>query len=59
MHKNSFKKQRFNLIDTSKVPLDYEVRVLEKRVTSNILKEYKDFKHLFTEVVDKQDLLKH
>ena len=53
MHKNSFKKQKFNLIDTSKVPLDYKVRVLEKHVTSIILKEYKDFKHLFIEVVDK------
>ena len=53
MYKNSFKKQRFNLIDTSKVPLDYKVRVLKKRVTPNILKEYKDFKHLFVEVVDK------
>ncbi|OAG13214.1 hypothetical protein CC77DRAFT_951459, partial [Alternaria alternata] len=35
-HKNSFKTRR----------------VLEKRVTPNILKEYKDFEHLFAEVVD-------
>ena len=59
MHKNSFKKQKFNLIDTSKALLDYKVKVLKKRVTPNILKEYKDFKHLFAEVVNKQDLLKH
>ena len=52
MHKNSLKIREFNLIDTSKVLLDYKVRVLEKRVTPNILKEYKDFKHLFIEVVD-------
>ena len=51
-HKNGFKKQRFNSTDTSKAPLDYKVRVLEKRVTPVILKEYKDFEHLFTEVVD-------
>jgi hypothetical protein len=59
LHKNGFKKQRFDLTDTSKVPLDHEVRVLEKCVTPDILKEYKDFEHLFAEVVDKQDLLKH
>ena len=52
MHKNGFKKRRFDLTDTGKVPPDYEVRVLEKRVTPNILKEYKDFEHLFAEVVD-------
>jgi hypothetical protein len=58
-HKNGFKKRRFDLTDTGKVLLDYEVRVLEKRVTLDILKEYKDFEHLFAEVVDEQDLLKH
>jgi len=38
---------------------NYKVRVLEKRVTSSILKEYKEFKHLFAEVVDSKALLKH
>ena len=51
-HKNSFKKRRFDSTDTGKAPPDHEVRVLEKRVTSVIPKEYKDFEHLFAEVVD-------
>ena len=57
--KNVFKKQRFDLIDTGKELPNYKVRVLEKRVTLSILKEYKEFKHLFTEVVDSNALLKH
>jgi len=57
--KNVFKKQRFNLIDIEKDYSNYKVRVLEKRVTSSILKEYKEFKHLFIEVVDSKALLKH
>jgi hypothetical protein len=58
-HKNGFKKRRFDSTDTGKVPPDHEVRVLEKRVTPDIPKEYKDFEHLFAEVVDDQDLPKH
>jgi len=56
--KNVFKKQRFNLIDIGKDYSNYKVRVLEKRVTSSILKEYKEFKYLFAEVVDSKALLK-
>jgi len=57
--KNVFKKQRFDLIDTGKELPNYKVRVLEKRVTLNILKEYKEFKYLFIKVVDSDILLKH
>jgi len=57
--KNVFKKQRFDLIDTGKELPNHEVRVLEKRVTLSILKEYKEFEHLFAEVVDSNALLKH
>ena len=57
--KNVFKKQRFNLIDIEKELPNYKVRVLEKRVTLSILKEYKEFKYLFAEVVDSDVLLKH
>jgi len=57
--KNVFKKQRFDLIDTGRKSPNYKVRVLEKRVTLSILKEYKEFKYLFAEVVDSDALLKH
>ena len=57
--KNVFKKRRFDSTDTGKDRPDHEVRVLEKRVTLNIPKEYKEFEHLFAEVVDSEALLKH
>jgi len=57
--KNGFKKRRFDLTDTEEELPNYNVRVLEKRVTLSILKEYKDFKHLFIKVVDSNALLKH
>ena len=57
--KNGLKKQGFDLTDTGRAPLDHEVRVTEKRVTPDIPKEYKEFQHLFAEVVDSEALLKH
>ena len=57
--KNVFKKRRFDLTDTGKDLPNYKVRVLEKRVTLSILKEYKEFEYLFAEVVDSDALLKY
>jgi hypothetical protein len=39
-HKNGLKTQEFNLTATRRAPLEHEVRVTEKRVTLDILKEY-------------------
>ena len=59
MTKKAFNKWIFNLIEIEKDSSNYKVRVLEERVTSNILKEYRDFKYLFIEVVNSNTLLKY
>jgi hypothetical protein len=58
-HKNGLRKRGFDSTDTETAPSDREVRVLEKRVTPDIPNEYKEFLHLFREVVDGEALPKH
>jgi transposase InsO family protein len=58
-HKNGLKSRGFDSTDTGRAPPDHEVRVTEKRVTPDIPKEYKEFQHLFAEVVDGEALPKH
>jgi hypothetical protein len=57
--KDGLKKQRSNSLDTARKPAGQQDKVLEKRVTPKIPKEYKEFKHLFQEVVDADALPKH
>jgi hypothetical protein len=57
--KDSLKKRGSNLSDAARKPTGQQDRVLEKRATPKIPKEYKEFKHLFQEVVDADALPKH
>jgi hypothetical protein len=57
--KDGLKKRGSNLLDAARKPAGQQDRVLEKRATPEIPKEYKEFEHLFQEVVDADALPKH
>jgi hypothetical protein len=57
LHKTHLE-QVVNLTDTNRA-LDYKVRVLEKRATLDIPKEYKAFRKLFKERIGAEALPKH
>jgi hypothetical protein len=57
--KDGLKKRGSDSLDAARKLAGQQDRVLEKRATPKIPKEYKEFEHLFQEVVDADALPKH